>query len=100
VVATNWSGNVDYMRPGNSMPVDYRLITLQEDHGPYLRGQIWADPDIDHAARAMRELVANPQLAAELGAKARFTIEEEFSPAAVGRMIRRRLSAIRERQFS
>jgi len=100
VVATNWSGNVDYMRPGNSMPVDYRLITLQEDHGPYLRGQIWADPDIDHAARAMRELVANPQLAAELGAKARLTIEEEFSPAAVGRMIRQRLSAIRERQFS
>lgn len=98
VVATNWSGNVDYMRAGNSMPVDYRLITLQEDHGPYLRGQVWADPDIDHAARSMRELVANPQLAKALGTKARTTIEEEFSPLAVGRMMRQRLTAIREHQ--
>lgn len=100
VVATNWSGNVDYMRPGNSMPVDYRLVALEEDHGPYERGQIWAEPDIDHAARAMRELVATPRLAEALGTRAKITIEEEFSPLAVGRMMRERLSAIRENRSS
>ena len=45
VVATGWSGNMDFMTPWNSCPVDYRLVTLDTDHGPYPRGQSWADPD-------------------------------------------------------
>jgi len=62
VIATNWSGNTDYMTPRNSCPVDYDIIEIDRDHGPYARGQKWADPDIEHAARHMRSLVEDPAL--------------------------------------
>ena len=35
VVATGWSGNMDFMTAANSLPVDYQLVTLQADAGPY-----------------------------------------------------------------
>lgn len=95
---THWSGNTDYMTPDNSIGIEYQLVTLTEDHGPYRAGQYWAEPDIDQAAGAMRELVASPQWAEQLGQQARRTMKESFSPAAVGRMMRKRLAAIRDRQ--
>jgi GT2 family glycosyltransferase len=99
VIATNWSGNVDYMRPDNSICVNYRLITLDDDYGPYKKGQIWAEPDLDHASRAMRSLSSDPAMTMRLGKKARQTIEEEFSPQAVGKIIRKRLAAIRTQKL-
>ncbi len=95
VMATQWSGNVDYMRPGNSIGIDYTLVTIPEDYGPYKKGQIWAEPDEAHATRAMQELVADPALSRQLGASARATIEAEFAPLPVGRLMRKRLAAIR-----
>ncbi|MGJ8688521.1 MAG: glycosyltransferase [Gammaproteobacteria bacterium] len=95
VLATNWSGNTDYMRPNNCMPIDYELITIQEDFGPYKKGQVWAEPDVKQAAEAMQSLAKDPALSVALGSKARSTIEAEFSPRVVGEMMRKRLQAIR-----
>jgi GT2 family glycosyltransferase len=96
VIATYWSGNSDYMRPDNSICVNYTLTMLEDDYGPYNKGQIWAEPDVDHAALSMKSLAENPQTAAQLGAKAKQTIEEEFSPAAVGKLMKNRLATIRQ----
>jgi GT2 family glycosyltransferase/glycosyltransferase involved in cell wall biosynthesis len=95
VMATAWSGNVDYMRPGNSIGIDYTLVTLPEDYGPYKKGQTWAEPDEAHATRAMQQLVADPALSRRLGENARATIAAEFAPLPVGRLMRKRLAAIR-----
>jgi glycosyltransferase involved in cell wall biosynthesis len=43
VIGTHWSGNVDFMNHKNSCPVDYTLVPLAKDSGPYQRGQIWAE---------------------------------------------------------
>ena len=51
VIATGWSGNVDFMDVSNAFPVSYRLIEL-ENVGPYARN-VWADPPIEHAAELM-----------------------------------------------
>lgn len=56
VIATHWSGNVDFMTEQNSLPVSYELATLQEDFGPYKKGQHWAEPDINDAAEIMISL--------------------------------------------
>ena len=96
ILATHWSGNTDYMRPDNCLPIDYTLVTIEEDYGPYKKGQRWAEPDVAQAATAMQSLLADPGLAARLGAAAKVTIETEFSPRAVGEMMRRRLDAIRD----
>jgi glycosyltransferase involved in cell wall biosynthesis len=70
------------------------LITLTSNHGPYAKGQTWADPDIAHAAAHMRTLFADRGLCERLGEAARATITEKFSPAVIGARYRRRLEAI------
>jgi len=95
VVVTNWSGNTDYMTSRNSCPVDYDLVELDRDHGPYKKGQIWADPDIEHAAWCLRSLVDDSSLAARIGERARATILTNYSPLAIGRRYRARLDRLR-----
>ncbi len=96
VMATQWSGNVDYMRPDNCVGINYQLVTIEQDYGPYKKGQVWAEPDIKQAAQAMQQLAGNRGWALQLGQKGKETIENEFSPAAVGVMMRKRLAAIRQ----
>ncbi len=54
VVATDWSGNRDFMNADNSCPVEYRLVRIERDIGPYSAGQIWAEPDVSHAASYLK----------------------------------------------
>jgi len=95
VVATYWSGNVDFMSPWNSAPVGYELTTLQRDHGPYRAGQQWAEPDLENASWWMRELAQDRSRSAEIGRRAQIDIELGFSPEAVGGLIEARLRHIR-----
>jgi len=95
-ILTAWSGNVDYMRRDNSVGIDYTLVPLGRDHGPYRATQHWADPDLHQAAWWMRRLVREPGLAAAIGARGRETIQTSFSPRAVGALIRQRLMVIAE----
>ena len=94
VIATDWSGTAEYLNADNGCPVRHRLITLERNHGPYSKGQTWADPDTAHAAEWMRKLFADRALAERLGDAARATIEQRFSLEAIATRYRRRLEAI------
>jgi glycosyltransferase involved in cell wall biosynthesis len=94
VVATHWSGNLDFMTVGNSCPVAYHLMQLAKDIGPYQKGQTWAEPDVEHAAWHMRRLVEDARLRRTIGERGRETIRTQFSPAAVGRLYRQRLELL------
>ena len=94
VIATGWSGNMDFMTPWNSFPVKYKLVEIDEDRGPYKKGQIWADPDTSHAAECMIRVVNEPELARRIGETARADIARDCAPAHVGAIIRKRLAAI------
>lgn len=94
VISTDWSGSTDFVTPENGCPVRARLITLDRNHGPYAKGQTWADPDVDHATEWMQRLFADRALGARLGRAAQRTMEEQFSPAAIGARYRRRLEVI------
>ena len=81
VVATGWSGNMDFMTPDNSFPVDFTMTQVRASTQPaYGKGmsgtQMWAEPDLPGAARIMRRLAEDPELRASVGAKARQTAEE------------------------
>jgi glycosyltransferase involved in cell wall biosynthesis len=94
-ILTNWSGNVDYMTGDNCVAIDYKLVQLERDYGPYKAGQQWAEPDLDQAADWMKRIVAEPELARELGRKGQETIKTQFSPPAVAGIIKARLEEIR-----
>jgi GT2 family glycosyltransferase len=93
-ILTNWSGNLEYMRRDNCLAVDYQLKVLGRDYGPYEAHQHWAVPDIDHAAKHMRTLASNPDLAKTIGTFGRLTIETEFSAQAIGASMKLRLQNI------
>lgn len=94
-IITNWSGNTDYMTADNCVAIDYQLVKLERDYGPYKAGQQWAEPDLEQAARWMKRLAAEPELAKQIGSRGQQTIKAEFSPEAVGRIIQARLHEIR-----
>ena len=98
VVATGWSANMDFMDESNSLPVAFELKPLPRSIGPYEAGVLWAEPDIDHAAAALRRLVTDRDLAARLGHHARETIHRTLDPQVVGARVRQRLDVI-ERWF-
>lgn len=94
-IVTNWSGNVDYMTPDNSIAIDYELVKLGQDYGPYKAHQSWAEPDVEQAAQWMKKLASDPSLGLRLGHAAQQTIQTQFSPERVGKLISDRLKAIR-----
>lgn len=94
-IITNWSGNTDYMTADNCIAIDYELVKLGRDYGPYKAHQHWAEPDLEQAAQWMKRIVAKPELARTIGLRGQETINTHFSPAAVGKIIEARLQEIR-----
>jgi glycosyltransferase involved in cell wall biosynthesis len=75
VVATAWSGNMDFCTESNSCLVGYELIPVVSRHNAYDVGYVggeplWADPDVEDAARHMRRLAEDPAHRRTLGAQA------------------------------
>jgi len=97
VIATNWSGNTDFVNDGNSLLVDYEVVEIARDipGTPYKKGHHWAEPNGDDAAEQMSRVATDPNLAREIAIQARRDIQEELSAEVVGEVIRRRLVAIR-----
>lgn len=94
VITTGWSGNMDFTTADNSMLVDYKLTELQDTYGPYEKGQIWAEPDIDDAASKMIEIVQDEELRLCLKHHGRLTIESKLTPSVIGNIINERLKII------
>lgn len=92
VIGTNWSGNTDFMNSANSCPVNYKLKNIDADYGPYKAYQVWANPDIEHAAYFMRKLVSDEHWRQMIAINGQRTIRNDFSPAVVGEIMKRRLN--------
>jgi glycosyltransferase involved in cell wall biosynthesis len=94
VIATNWSGNVDFMNENNSSLVDFTLKNIEENYGPYIKDQQWAEPEIDHAAFLMKQMVDDIDYANRIGLQAKKTILIKYSPKNIGRIYKIRLNQI------
>jgi hypothetical protein len=94
VIATAYSGNVDYMDARNSYELDYRLVPIGETAGPYARGAVWADPDVDHLRSLLRCVYENAEERVRRGAEAAAYIRERFSSAEAARRMEERLRAV------
>ena len=95
VVATGYSGNLDFMTPDNSYLVDHRLVKVGEGAPPYPPDADWSEPDVDHAARLMREVFEDRVGAAERAARGRAELLASHSPDAAGKTMARRLLRVR-----
>ena len=91
VICTGYSGNVDFCNAPYADLVDYRLIKVKKNQYPHSEGQVWADPNVEHAAGLMRHFVLRPP-------RHRYkTSWPEFSPEVVGKCYQERLMQIYEK---
>jgi glycosyltransferase involved in cell wall biosynthesis len=97
VIATSWSGNMDFMDVSNSFPVRYELVELQRNVGPYRAGEVWADPSVEHAAELMRLVFEDREGARARGRAAKREIEANYSEEKVAALIRQRFEVVASR---
>ncbi|MEG4248440.1 glycosyltransferase [Microcoleus sp. Pol10D4] len=96
VIATGYSSNTEFMNVGNSYLVKYKLIPIEQDCGPYKKGNVWAEADVEHAADLMRYVFNNHREAQQVGAIAAEEIKTLLNPQVTGKKIRKRLEYIAE----
>jgi len=94
VVATAYSGNMDFMAADVSLPVTYRLVPVAAGEYPFHDGQVWAEPDIDEAATHMIAVLDDPELGRRIGSRAKLHMLKEFSYRPTGARYRDRIEAI------
>jgi len=78
VVATNYSGNLDFMDEESSILVPFEKIPVTNYAGLPFNSR-WAEPDTDVASRKLRELFDSPPLLEELAQKGFSKIKRENS---------------------
>lgn len=83
VVATGWSGNLDFMDADSAVLVPAGLVPVEDPQGLYA-DDVWADPDLEAAACALAGLIDDPAARAALGQRARAAIGARLSLSAVG----------------
>jgi hypothetical protein len=75
--------------------VDATLVHVRD--GEYLYwvpAMMWAEVDIDHAAAQMRRVFEDREFAAELGRRAKTSINRDFGPDAMARRYAERLTEL------
>ncbi|HEX2960123.1 MAG TPA: glycosyltransferase family 4 protein [Chitinispirillaceae bacterium] len=90
VIATGWSGNMDFMNDENSCLVPSTLVPVisnaQSGYNPaYIGGStIWAQPNIDIAVFWMQQLACDPLLRQKIGKNAYTSITERHAECCKG----------------
>ena len=98
VVATAYSGNLDFTTPDNSFLVEYDLVPIPSGCAPYDKGLLWAEPRMDSAVAQLRTVAAGEELRATRGGRAQEYVRTHFSPRAVGELMVARLRVVESRR--
>ncbi len=95
VVATGWSGNMEFCNAATAALVDCKLIPVGKDDYPHVKpGHRWGDPDIGSAVALLRDVRENQHAARQRAAAAKSQIAQRFNPGQVGQGLRARIEVI------
>ncbi len=88
VIATDWSGNADFLTHETGVPVSYKLVPVNDPQGKYIdAAAMWAEADIGDAAAALLALRDDLVWRQRLGAAAADHAAEFFLPDRYARQI-------------
>lgn len=95
VVATAYSGNVDFMSEENSFLVPFKKVGIPTGTPIYPDTTQWAEPDIDIAAQLLRQVVDNPVEANRRAVQGQKDLLISHSAEICGMRMKERLDQIR-----
>ncbi|HVF06237.1 MAG TPA: methyltransferase domain-containing protein [Frankiaceae bacterium] len=93
VVATAYSGNLEFMDSSTAWLVPYELVPVGPGNAPYPEDAVWAEPDVAAAAAALREIRTDPVAAGTRAAAAAEAIARRHGPDARVAFVRERVAA-------
>ena len=102
VIATRWSGNLEFMNDENSLLLDIEGLVGIDERAEldFYRGQRWAEPSTEHLKELLRWVHENPTRAAAIGERARRDMVENWQWKHVAAIAAERLREISARLVS
>src|SRR6185437_7176837 len=94
VIATNFSGNTDFLTEATGFPIPYTLRPVARHEYPWSEGQNWADPNIKAAAAAMKLVFQAPETARDRAAAGQRLIRQNYAPGVVGQILKDRIERL------
>ena len=95
VIASGYSGNLEYMSSEDSYLVPCTEVLVRNADGPFQRGSVWGEPDIEVAADMMRDVVENRQKARKIGERAAAVVRRKLLPEVVAEGLKPTLHRLR-----
>lgn len=94
VVATNWSAPSEFLNINSSCPVNYKLVELDKNYGPYEVGNYWAEPDLNHASEYLKKLIEDEEYYKALSQNASKTINKMYNLKQSVQIMENRINSI------
>ncbi|MEU4801427.1 glycosyltransferase family 4 protein [Actinosynnema sp. NPDC023587] len=91
VVATDYGGTTEFVDASVGWPIPHGMTAVGPGWSPYQPGARWAEPDLDAAARALREIADDPEEAHRRGLAAREHLVRTRSSDAAAAWLRAHL---------
>jgi glycosyltransferase involved in cell wall biosynthesis len=98
VIATGYSGNLDFMTPETAFLVPWTRVKVGEGAEAYDPDATWAEPDLDAAASMMRHVYLNQEESTAMAVRGKMDLEQRFTPEVTGNRMRHRLQELWEAQ--
>ncbi len=93
-IATNYSGNTEFMNENNSFLVDYELGFIVNPDYNFSFKTLWANPSMNDTIKRLREVYENKTLRNKKASNAKLFVKEALSFESVGTIINDRLDYI------
>jgi len=94
VVATGYSGNLEFMDSDSAQLVPGTPVTIQHSQGDYRRGCRWVDPCVATAAGHLRRLAADPAAARRLAMAGRQAVADRLAPDRLAAIVAERVGSL------
>lgn len=96
VIATNYSANTEFMNDDIACMVGYHLVALEEECGPYKKGNYWAEPDLNEASLYMQRLFKDEWFYKQKKMKAQHYVKNSLNAERIVKLIKDRCNVIIE----
>ena len=93
VVATSYSGNMQFCDEQNSYLVDFDLVEVT-DGGPYPTGYVWAEPKIESITQELLKVKCDLERRSRDRSVGVSNLSKEFLPESVGTLIDKNIGEI------
>lgn len=96
VIATNYSGNTEFMNTENSFLVDAVIQPVEKSDNHFDENTLWGSPVEDSSINKIIEVFSNQDITSQKALLAKQHIDDHLSYASVGKILEKRVNYIFE----